>query len=192
MLCLIWYGKPQTNEKQNPASHLCAFIYGCVCHKTILAPLSTSDLIAEIRDYQTNNPVLLQKSHHFVFDCPLEGGSMSKPDYIWMGLNPRNDSPDWERTSNKNDEETRERNFQEIFGRSRSSKERMTKAERFLGTDYFHSTTHTKLFFWCSNGISNDFELRYGTSFGNSPHVNFYCKINKRLIETVEPKAMFF
>ena len=117
---------------------------------------------------------------------------MSKPDYIWMGLNPGNDSPDWERTSNKNDEETRERNFQEIFGRSRSSKERMTKAERFLGTDYFHSTTHTKLFFWCSNGISSDFELRYGTSFGNSPHVNFYCKINKRLIETVEPKAMFF
>ena len=111
MLCLIWYGKPQTNEKQNPASHLCAFIYGCVCYKMILEPFSTSYLIAEIRDYQTNNPVLLQKSHHFVFDCPLEGGSMSKPDYIWMGLNPRNDSPDWERTSNKNDKETRECNF---------------------------------------------------------------------------------
>jgi len=83
---------------------------------------------------------------------------MSKPDYIWMGLNPRNDSPDWERTSNKNDEETRERNFQEIFGRSRSSKARMTKVERFLGTDYFHSTTHTKLFFGAQMGslmISN-------------------------------------
>ena len=85
-------------------------------HKMILEPFSTSDLIAEIRDYQTNNPVLLQKSHHFVFDCPLEGGSMSKPDYIWMGLNPGNDSPDWERISNKNDEETRELIFKRSSG----------------------------------------------------------------------------
>ena len=82
--------------------------------------------------------------------------------------------------------------FKRSLGRSRSSKARMTKVERFLGTDYFHSTTHTELFFWCSNGISNDFELRYGASFGNSPHVKFCCKINKRLIEIVEPKAIFF
>ena len=67
----------------------------------------------------------------------------------------------------------------------------MTKVERFLGTDYFHSTTRTELFFLSPNGISNDFELRYGTSFGNSPHVKFCCKINKRLIERVEPKEFF-
>ena len=87
----------------------------------------TSDLIREIKEYQSRNVELLKKSHHFVFDCPLDFQNSDETNYIWMGLNPGNDEDDWLKTGGRNDEETRDRDFQEIFGRSRGSKTRKTK-----------------------------------------------------------------
>ena len=152
----------------------------------------TSDLIKEIRDYQIKNPELLKKSHHFVFDCPLNFNTSSESDYIWMGLNPGNDEDDWSKTSGRNEEETRERDFQEIYGRSRGSKTRKTKIKNFLGQKVFNKTTHTELFFWCSKDLQNDFQIRYGTSFQSSPHLYFCINLNRELITRVQPKAVFF
>ncbi len=57
---------------------------------------TTSDLIKEIRSYQVKNPILLEQPHHFVFDCPFDANSSDKPKYIWIGLNPGDDTDDWD------------------------------------------------------------------------------------------------
>jgi len=109
-----------------------------------------------------------------------------------MGINPGNDEEDWGKTNYMNDEETRERNFQEIYGRSRGSKTRMTKLKTFLGQSVYDRTTHTELFFWCSKNLDRDFKNRYSTSFNQSPHLEFCVRLNMELINRVEPKAIFF
>jgi len=154
--------------------------------------IDTSDLIRAIKEYQSRNVELLKKSHHFVFDCPLDFQNSDVTDYIWMGLNPGNDEDDWEKTKGRNDEETRDRDFQEIFGRSRGSKTRKTKLKNFLGPSIFRRTTHTELFFWCSKNLNQDFQKRYETSFSTSPHLEFCITLNKELINRVQPKAVFF
>ena len=70
--------------------------------------IDTSDLIRAIKEYQNRNVELLQKSHHFVFDCPLDFQNSDVTDYIWIGLNPGNDEDDWFKTNGRNDEETRD------------------------------------------------------------------------------------
>tara|TARA_Y100001936_G_C15887501_1_gene566183 strand:- start:169 stop:864 length:696 start_codon:yes stop_codon:yes gene_type:complete len=156
---------------------------------------STSDLIQQIRDYQKQHPILLEKSHHFVFDCPLNNDKKNcKPDYLFIGINPGDDTSDWSRTNNENAEETRDSNFQEDFGRSTNSKSRMTKLKNFLGEigeDIFDKTTHTELFFWCSKDKDKDFIGRYGHSYESSPHLEFCIRLNKSLIDRIEPKAIF-
>ncbi|MCB6182577.1 hypothetical protein LIN78_03305 [Leeia sp. TBRC 13508] len=151
----------------------------------------SADLIERIRNYQIEKK-LLKKSHHFVFDCPLNFSRPCHPRYIWIGLNPGDDNSDWETTDQKNDEETRDRNFQEVYGRSRGSKTRMTKMRHFLGQEVFDQTTHTELFFWCSRNLQNDFEKRYGTQFSKSPHLEFCIEVNKELVNRIEPRAIFF
>ena len=154
--------------------------------------IDTSDLIREIKEYQSRNSELLKKSHHFVFDCPLDFQNSDETNYIWMGLNPGNDEDDWLKTEGRNDEETRDRDFQEVFGRSRGSKTRKTKIKNFLSSSIFKKTTLTELFFWCSKNITHDFQKRYGTSFSTSPHLEFCIYLNKELINRVQPKAVFF
>tara|TARA_X000000368_G_scaffold265975_1_gene210634 strand:- start:281 stop:967 length:687 start_codon:yes stop_codon:yes gene_type:complete len=152
----------------------------------------TTDLIQSIRDYQEHHRVLMEKSHHFVFDCPLNYDTKDcKPDYIFLGINPGSDASDWVRTNNKNAEETRDSNFQLDFSRSPNSKSRMTKLKNFLGQDTFNKTTHTELFFWCSNNIGMDFKKRYGHNYESSPYLEFCIKMNKKLIDRVNPKAIF-
>ena len=153
---------------------------------------STSHLIQEIRDYQTKNSELLEKSHHFVFDCPFKVGEVNKPGYVWMGLNPGSDLGDWEKTHGQNDEESRDRDFQEIFSRSRGSKTRQTKIKKFLGEEIFKATTLTEVFFWCSKNLQDDFKMRYGTGFQSSPHLEFCLKMNRKLFDLINPKAIFF
>ena len=139
---------------------------------------STSDLILQIRNYQDQHSILKEKSHHFVFDCPLNPSFTEKPDFVWMGLNPGRDEDNWEKTKGKNDEETRDRDFQDLYGRSENSKDRLRDIKKFLGETTFDRTTHTELFFWCSNNIDKDFKARYGTSFNSSPHLEFCISIN--------------
>ena len=154
-------------------------------------PFYTSDLIAKIRDYQSRNQELMRNSHHFVFDCPFGLASDAKPKYIWMGLNPGDDTNDWSVTENKNSEETRDYDFQRAIVRSSGSARRMTKLRSFLGDEVFNLTTHTQLFFWCSKNIKEDFYNRYQTSFQLSPHIAFCCNLNRALIDRIEPRAIF-
>lgn len=155
------------------------------------SPFSTSDLIAKIRDYQSRNQELMRNSHHFVFDCPFGLTPDAKPKYIWMGLNPGDDTNDWSVTGNKNSEETRDYDFQREIVRSSGSARRMTKLKSFLGDEVFNLTTHTQLFFWCSKNIKEDFYNRYRTSFQLSPHIAFCCDLNRALIDRIEPRAIF-
>ena len=85
---------------------------------------STNDLIKKIEDYQNINKILKEKSHHFVFDCPLEKSFVTKPEFIWIGVNPGDDAGDWDKTAGKNSQETRAFDFQENVGRSRNSQRR--------------------------------------------------------------------
>jgi len=152
----------------------------------------SADLIEKIRKYQRQHPELLEKSHHFVFDCPLNFSLSCRPRYIWIGLNPGNDESDWSKTKGNNDEETRDRDFQEIYGRSRGSKTRKTKIRNFLGQTVFDQTTHTEIFFWGSKNLQDDFYRRYGTSLHSSPHLEFCTQVNRELVDRVKPKAIFF
>ena len=149
---------------------------------------STSDLIAQVRSHQEQHRELL-KSHHFVFDCPLDRTNVARPDFIWFGVNPGTDEEDWRRSST-NSEETRDFDFQAEHGRSKASERRMEKLRRFLGADRFQRTTHCELFFWCSGDTGSAFRERYGYPFHSNPHWDFCCAMNKHLIERVKPIAV--
>ena len=149
----------------------------------------TSDLIARVRAHQEAHPDL-KKSHHFVFDCPLDPSHDGPTEYVWLGLNPGGDDEDWARHG-INTEETREYDFQVEHGRSRGSTHRLRKLRAFLGDDVFRRTTHSQLFFWCSDGINQAFRDRYGYTFQDHPHWDFCCEINRALIDRIQPKAVF-
>ena len=152
------------------------------------ATFSTSDLISQIRRRQENHPEL-KRSHHFVFDCPLDRTYSGKPDYIWFGVNPGTDTEDWQRFGS-NSEETRDFDFQAEHGRSKASTTRINALRVFLGDEVFHRTTHCELFFWCSSNTGKAFKKRYGYTFEDNPHWDFCCEINRKLIERVRPKAV--
>lgn len=152
---------------------------------------STSDLIQQIRRYQSRpeNRELL-RSHHFVFDCPLDPDYREKPDYLWFGINPGGDDADWERLP-CNAEETRDYDFQVEYGRSSASSKRLDNVRDFLGTARFQLTSHCELFFWCSRNTGKAFRERYGYAFNGNPHEHFCWRVNMELIERVRPKAIF-
>ena len=151
----------------------------------------SSDLIQKIRDYQETHTEL-KKSHHFVFDCPLDKAHAGKPDFVWLGLNPGSDETDWQKwPSGPNMEETRDCDFQVKYGRSPGSEKRMKQLRQFLGNDLFSRTTHCELFFWCSPDTGESFKNRYGYGFAENPHWEFCCKMNKALISRLDPKAIF-
>lgn len=109
-----------------------------------------------------------------------------------MGLNPESDlAGAWEKTHRQNDEESRDRDFQEIFSRIRGSKTRQTKISKFLGEEIFKAITLTKVFFWCSKNLQDESKIRYRTSFQSSPHLEFYLKMNHKLFDLINPKANF-
>ena len=151
----------------------------------------SSDLIQKIRDYQETHAEL-KKSHHFVFDCPLDKAHAGKPDFVWLGLNPGSDETDWQKwPSGPNMEETRDCDFQVKYGRSPGSEKRMKQLRQFLGNDLFSRTTHCELFFWCSPDTGTSFKDRFGYGFADNPHWEFCCSMNRALITRVDPKAIF-
>lgn len=150
---------------------------------------NTSDLIERIRRHQEAHPELL-RSHHFVFDCPLDRSYKGKPDFVWFGVNPGDDEDDWKRDK-KNREESRDYDFQVELGRSKASAARMKYLRDFLGDEMFRRTTHCELFFWGSKDTDRAFEDRYDYGFDNSPHWDFCCKINLELLQRAQPRAVF-
>ena len=153
-----------------------------------MSEFSTTDLIERIRNYQDVHTEL-KKSHHFVFDCPLDSTYRGKPDYVWFGVNPGSDCEDWKRSA-KNSEETRDFDFQTECGRSSASANRMNKLRGFLGPERFKRTTHCELFFWCSKDTGSNFKNRFGYQFAKNPHWEFCCEINRCLIQRVQPNAV--
>ena len=187
--------EPDTAERESPMSSkaLSTILHGRMERRPVgrtgvTEVFSTSDLIAKIRAYQEKHRELL-KSHHFVFDCPLDGTNVAKPDFIWFGVNPGKDDEDWHGHPS-NCEESRDFDFQAELGRSTASKNRMAKLRRFLGDDMFRRTTHCELFFWCSKDTGSAFKERYGYTFDSNPHWDFCCAINKSLVERVKPVAV--
>lgn len=148
----------------------------------------TTDLIERIRVYQSDNPELL-RSHHFVFDCPLDPRHTDKPRFVWIGVNPGSDCDDWARLPH-NTEESREYDFQVEQGRSEGSESRLNNLRHFVGQSVFRSMTHSQWFFWGSKNASKAFKERYGYSLRNNPHWAFCCEMNRTLIQRARPLAV--
>ena len=149
---------------------------------------NTSDLTKSIREYELRHAELRQ-SHHFVFDCPF-GDPKRAPEYVWIGANPAVDANDWTRTQGCRDEETRERDFQKLFGRTVGSQKRLNQIQRFIGGLTFQKTTNSQNFFWCSKDLTASFRSKFGYSYMENPHKNFCVKINLELINRANPKAV--
>ena len=151
---------------------------------------TTTDLIERIRgyQYQVDHPELL-KSHHFVFDCPLDRTHRGWPRFVWMGINPGDDDGDWARLP-ENSEESRDCDFQVVHGRSAGSKERLDRLEAFVGPAVFQAMTHSQWFFWGSKNAGKCFKARYGYSLRANPHWTFCCEMNRELIARARPVAV--
>ena len=115
----------------------------------------TSDLIQRVRDRRALYPEL-RKSHHFVFDCPLDRTFQGQSEYIWLSVHPSEGDDDWNLCPT-NTEETRDYNFQLEHGPSVGSQRRLKKLRWFLGDELFQSTTLTMLFFWSVSDTSAAF-----------------------------------
>ena len=148
----------------------------------------TNDLIVRIRDYQSENSELL-RSHHFVFDCPLDRQYAGRPRFVWLGANPGSDCDDWKRLP-MNTEESRDYDFQVEHGRSPGSEKRLRRLRNFVGQDVFRRMTHSQWFFWASKNTGVAFKKRYGYTFKRNPHWAFCCCMNRSLIERVRPIAI--
>ncbi len=148
----------------------------------------TGDLIQMVREREQQFPEL-KNSHHFVFDLPFV--SEERPEFILISANPGDDTDDWKATNGARDEETRDRDFQAIFGRSNGSRRRLDKVQAFLGGLTFRKTTQTQAFFWCSKNTEKEFQNRFGYKYDDNPHQRFCAELNLKLIERLDPKAIF-
>ena len=148
----------------------------------------TTDLIERIRAYQSENAELL-RSHHFVFDCPLDQQYTRKPRFVWIGVNPGSDCDDWMRLP-ENTEESRDYDFQIEHGRSEGSANRLSNLRHFVGENVFCRMTHSQWFFWGSKDATKSFKARYEYSLRNNPHWAFCCGMNRSLIERARPLAV--
>ena len=105
-------------------------------------PNQISKTLEEIREYTQKNPEL-KKSHHFLFNCPLDSES-DLADVIVIGLNPGETRPDWNYGTNLPTEESSEFDFHDELGRGRSSvrwsqlcKEYLPNNDIFLSEFFF-------------------------------------------------------
>ncbi len=78
-----------------------------------------SNNLEKIREFTQENPELL-KSHHFLFNCPLNK-EFDKAEALVIGINPGESDNDWNFQDNLPTEESNEFDFQEEMGNVRSS-----------------------------------------------------------------------
>lgn len=143
-----------------------------------------SQLMVEVREYQQQHRELL-KSHHFVVAVPLNKGADTF-EYLVMGLNPGEQDGNWLAHSGPT-EETVDYDWLDCIPRTDSSKRWRTKVEYFCGTT---NVLQSDLFFWSTNNIGSAFVDRFGTAFRKSPHLQFCCEINLKLVDLTQPKAV--
>ena len=148
-------------------------------------PNQISKTLEEIREYTQKNPEL-KKSHHFLFNCPLDSES-DLADVIVVGLNPGETRPDWNYGTNLPTEESSEFDFHDELGRGRSSVRWSQLCKEYLpNNDIFLS----EFFFWSSGNLDSEFKDRFGYSFRKSPHFEFCKKCNEEMIAYHKPKLI--
>ena len=119
-----------------------------------------SKTLKDIREYTQNNREL-KKSHHFLFNCPLDKKSKIA-NVIVMGLNPGEAKTDWGYETNLPTEESSEFDFHDEFGKGRSSVRWSQLCEDYLpNSNIFLS----EFFFWSSGNLDSEFKDRFGYSF---------------------------
>ena len=147
--------------------------------------IDLSKTLEEVRGYTKKNQEL-QKSHHFLFNLPLENNSKIA-DVIVIGLNPGEHASDWN-LCNHPTEETNEFDFHNEFGNGRSSLSWSKNCTNFLPEQKIYLS---EFFFWSSNRKrKKDFDDRFGYSFENCPHLSFCKKCNLEMFNYHKPKLI--
>ncbi|AZG75911.1 hypothetical protein [Methylocystis rosea] len=145
-----------------------------------------------IRTFPDKHPSLM-KSHHFLFDLPIDN-NVTGCEYILMGINPGETDADWTLAP---------RDLGEIYPteasssydfrvakkieKNRSAKNWDTRSRKLLGTsDIFY----TELFFWSSPDRSK-LEAQFGRLKDLKKDVLSFCKEqNEVMFEERQPKAV--
>lgn len=142
--------------------------------------------IRRIREYTAEHPEL-QQAHHFLYDkryCSKE----QPVQYVVMGVNPGETSPDWEQwpaSRGTPTEESSEFSFHAHGEPSRSAKAWRARVTNILGTD---AVVLAEAFFWSSKDRS-ELEKRYGRLEG-SAHLEFCASLNRDLLDFHQPKCV--
>ena len=90
----------------------------------------TSNNLKKIRQFTKQNPELL-KSHHFLFNCPLNK-EFTSAEALVIGINPGESDNDWEYQDNLPTEESDEFDFHEETGNGRSAVRWSKLCEEYL------------------------------------------------------------
>ena len=144
-----------------------------------------SKTLKDIREY-TQNHNELKKSHHFVFNKPVDKYSKIA-DVIVMGLNPGEEVADWGYETNLPTEESSEFDFHDEFGIGRSTARWSKACKGYLPNKNIFLS---QFFFWSSKDTKSIFKNRFGYSFKKSPHFNFCKNCNEEMIDFHKPKLI--
>ena len=149
-----------------------------------------SRTLSNIRRY-TKEHTELQKSHHFLFNLPLEKKS-TKADVIVIGLNPGETDEQWDPAQWHSDitlptEETNEFDFHEVSKRSRSSIRWSRLCNQYLPNSQI---VLSEFFFWSSSNLKKEFNERFGYPFKKCPHFDFCKDCNLELLKFHQPKLI--
>ena len=122
--------------------------------------------LEKIRKFSKENPELL-KSHHFLFNCPLDK-EFDKAEALVIGINPGESYDDWNFQDNLPTEESNEFDFHEEMGHERTEMRWSRLCKEYLGTN---KIVLSEFFFWSSRQIGEDpnkgesFSERFGYKF---------------------------
>jgi hypothetical protein len=143
--------------------------------------MTPHECLQEIRAYTRRHPELLA-AHHFLFD--LRRPSASVPcDAIVIGLNPGEDSKDWDRHPRPADGGIHEESFEVDF---MSPKERPWS--RLIDFYCGSNATQSELFLWSSRDIAH-FNKRFPADTRRK-HFNFSLRMNTALLEYFRPRVV--
>lgn len=147
-----------------------------------------------IRSFPHKHPSLM-KSHHFLFDLPMDSNT-TRCEYIMMGINPGETDADWThapRSAAENYPIEASSSYDFRIARkivkNRSAKNWDTRSKSVLGTsDIFY----TELFFWSSRN-QKELEKRFGALTDLNDDVLLFCKEqNEVMFRARSPKAVVF
>jgi len=141
--------------------------------------------LEKIRDYTQQHAELL-KSHHFLFNAPLNG-PINNADVVIIGLNPGETASDWLYEGSTPTEESSEYDFHSDSFRGKSSNRWITLCNEYLPNSRI---VLSEFFFWSSSDIKSGFRDRFGYSFKKCPHLEFCKELNSELVLFHRPKLI--